>query len=67
MMERDAFEKLVAEGFDVIPPKFRAQIENVAIFVEDVVPEKIRREQALAPGETLLRLLPGHTADRTWQ
>lgn len=34
-MNREEFEKLVQEGFLLIPKKFRARIKNVALLVED--------------------------------
>lgn len=58
-MERDEFEKLVADGYALIPDKFREEIANVAILIEDVASPSVRREQELAPDETLLGLYRG--------
>ncbi len=58
-MTREEFEKLVEEGFLLIPEKFRARIRNVALLVEDEPPEEIRRKEGLDEGETLLGLYQG--------
>ncbi len=58
-MTREAFDKLVQEGFLLIPEKFRERIRNVALLVEDKPSEEIRRREGLAEGETLLGLYQG--------
>jgi len=58
-MTREEFEKLVEEGFLLIPEKFRARIRNVALLVEDEPPEEIRRQERLGEDETLLGLYQG--------
>jgi predicted Zn-dependent protease with MMP-like domain len=58
-MERDTFEKLVEEGFLLIPEKFRARIKNVALLVEDEPSQEIRQQEGLGEGETLLGLYQG--------
>ena len=58
-MTREEFEKLVEEGFLLIPEKFRARIRNVALLVEDEPSEEIRRQEGLDEGETLLGLYQG--------
>ena len=58
-MERDAFEKLVEEGFLLIPEKFRERIRNVALLIEDEPSEEVRRQESLAEDETLLGLYQG--------
>ena len=37
-MNRDRFRKLVEEALDTLPEKFRAQVRNVAVVVEDDPP-----------------------------
>lgn len=37
-MERDAFNKIVAEAMDSLPKEFRSRIQNVAVLVEDLPP-----------------------------
>ena len=34
-MEREAFEKLVAEALRSVPKRFRKEMRNIAIIVED--------------------------------
>ncbi|TSC58017.1 MAG: hypothetical protein Greene041679_187 [Parcubacteria group bacterium Greene0416_79] len=58
-MERKEFEKLVVEGFALLPEKFRAKIRNVAFLVEDAPSEEVRREAGLSSGETLLGFYRG--------
>jgi predicted Zn-dependent protease with MMP-like domain len=53
-MSRDDFEKLVREGFETIPERFRKQVQNVALLVEDEPSEDIRRIEGLTEHETLL-------------
>ncbi|HEY4501293.1 MAG TPA: metallopeptidase family protein [Candidatus Paceibacterota bacterium] len=58
-MTREEFDKLVEEGFLLIPEKFRAKIKNVALLVEDEPSEEVRRRDGLGEGETLLGLYHG--------
>jgi len=58
-MSLDAFEKLVEEGFLLIPEKFRERIRNVALLIEDEPSEEVRRQESLAEDETLLGLYQG--------
>ena len=54
-MNKDTFEKLVAEEFpNAIPEKFRGLIKNVAFLVEDVPSEEVRIKEHLHDDETLL-------------
>jgi predicted Zn-dependent protease with MMP-like domain len=58
-MDRDTFEKLVEEGFLLLPEKFRAKIKNVALLVEDEPSEEVRAREGLTGEETLLGLYQG--------
>ncbi|MBU2036948.1 metallopeptidase family protein [Patescibacteria group bacterium] len=58
-MERDAFEKLVAEAMDEIPPEFLAQLKNVAVVVEDEPSEEQLKKLKLRRDLTLLGLYEG--------
>lgn len=58
-MTREQFEKLVNEGFEAIPEKFRIKIKNVAILIDDAPSAEIRKRQKLASNETLLGLYQG--------
>jgi predicted Zn-dependent protease with MMP-like domain len=53
-MERDAFEKLVAEGFELLPQWARDKIHNVALLVDDEPSEEVRAFHRLGEHETLL-------------
>ena len=46
-MTHSEFEKLVREGFLLLPEKFRAQIKNVALLIEDKPSEDIRKKEEL--------------------
>ena len=58
-MNRGEFEKLVGEGFLLLPEKFRERIRNTALLVEDEPSEEIRRQEGLSEDETLLGLYHG--------
>jgi predicted Zn-dependent protease with MMP-like domain len=58
-MEPEAFEELVGRTWDAMPPRFKEQVENVALLIEDEPSEELRREEHLGPGETLLGLYHG--------
>lgn len=58
-MNRATFEKLVEEGFLLMPEEFRARIRNVALLVEDEPSEEIRLQEGLKEDETLLGLYQG--------
>src|SRR3989344_5085421 len=58
-MTHEEFEKLVQEGFLLIPEKFRERIQNVALLVEDEPSEEVRRREGLSEDETLLGLYQG--------
>jgi predicted Zn-dependent protease with MMP-like domain len=53
----ERFEQMVADALDEIPPALGAQMENVAVVVEDW-PDAAQRAR-LAPGSTLLGLYEG--------
>ena len=38
LMSRDTFEELVSDALDQVPPQLAAQMDNVAVFVEDDAP-----------------------------
>ena len=58
-MNRTDFEKIVSEGIDEIPERFRKRIKNVAFLVEDEPSEEIRLRENLKPNETLFGLYTG--------
>ena len=58
-MNREDFEKLVAEGFEQLPQWVRDKIKNVALLVEDEPSEEDRVAEGLDDDETLLGLYKG--------
>ena len=53
-MQREEFEKLIAEGFEKLPEWVRAKIKNVALLIEDEPSHEVRKREGLGPNETLL-------------
>jgi predicted Zn-dependent protease with MMP-like domain len=58
-MTRDAFELLVEQAFEGLPPRFAEAIENVAIVVEDIPDAEIMRKMRLRSPLDLLGLYQG--------
>lgn len=58
-MPRDAFERLVAEGYEQLPEWVRDKIQNVALLVEDKPSREDGEAQGLSDDETLLGLYKG--------
>jgi predicted Zn-dependent protease with MMP-like domain len=58
-MQREEFEKLVAEGFERLPQWVREKISNVALLVENEPSEEDRKAEGLSDDETLLGLYKG--------
>jgi len=55
----EPFERLVERALDRLPASVRRLLENVAIVIEDEPDRQQRREQGLAPDETLYGLYEG--------
>lgn len=53
------FEALVAEAFTLVPEKFRGQVRNVALLVEENPTQETLRENNVPPGHTLFGLYKG--------
>src|SRR3954463_1153244 len=67
-MERAAFEKLVAEALRSIPRKFRKELRNIAIIVDDEPSKELLREMDVTPPDTLLGLYSGvPLTERSWR
>ena len=49
----------VEAGIAALPERYRDQIKNVAVLLEDDVSDAVRREQGIAPDESLLGLYVG--------
>jgi predicted Zn-dependent protease with MMP-like domain len=66
-MTRERFEALVAEAIKTIPRRFRAQMQNIAVVVEDEPSRELLAEMEVAPPDTLLGLYQGTPlTDRGW-
>src|SRR4029450_10122187 len=58
-MTRERFQELVAEAIDNIPRRFRAEMKNVAVIVEDEPPAHILQEMEIEPPDSLFGLYQG--------
>ncbi|MBI5457287.1 metallopeptidase family protein [Candidatus Kaiserbacteria bacterium] len=58
-MNREDFEKLVAEGYEKLPQWVREKIKNVALLVEDEPSQEDREAEGLDDDEILLGLYKG--------
>ena len=58
-MDRNEFEKLVAEAIDEIPDEFLAELKNVAIVVEEEPSEEQTKKLKLRSDTMLLGLYEG--------
>lgn len=58
-MTRQRFEQLVAEALQLIPKRFRNEIHNVAVVVEDEPSPDLLDELEIEPPDTLLGLYQG--------
>lgn len=67
IMQRDAFERLVADALASIPRRFRDAMENLAIVVEDEPSRELLRQMEVEPPDTLLGLYQGlPLTERRW-
>lgn len=58
-MPEEAFEQLVAEGYERLPEWVREKIKNVALLVEDQPSDEVREREGLGEDETLLGYYQG--------
>ena len=58
-MTREKFTRLVEEALREIPRRFRAEMKNVAVVVEDEPPPEILEEMEIPPDDTLFGLYQG--------
>jgi predicted Zn-dependent protease with MMP-like domain len=66
-MTREAFEKLVAEAGTLIPARFRTEIQNLALVVEDEPATDLLEEMGIEPPDTLYGLYQGTPlTERHW-
>ena len=66
-MTREAFVQLVEEALQEIPRRFRKEMKNVAVVVEDEPPPHILEEMEIGPEDTLFGLYQGTPlTERGW-
>jgi predicted Zn-dependent protease with MMP-like domain len=66
-MTREAFERLVEEALRDIPRRFRREMQNVALVVEDAPSPALLAELEVEPGDTLFGLYQGTPLpERSW-
>jgi predicted Zn-dependent protease with MMP-like domain len=58
-MTRERFTRLVEEALREIPKRFRAEMKNVAVIVEDEPPAHVLEEMEIGPDDTLFGLYQG--------
>jgi predicted Zn-dependent protease with MMP-like domain len=58
-MTREYFTRLVEDALHEIPQRFRAEMKNVAVVVEEEPPPHILEEMEVDPGDTLFGLYQG--------
>lgn len=66
-MTRREFEKLVAEAVTLIPARFRREMKNLALVVEDEPTAELLEEMEIEPPDSLYGLYQGTPlTERTW-
>ncbi len=66
-MTRKRFERLVARAVRGIPPRFRQEMDNVAVVIEDAPPHDLLAEMEIEPPDTLYGLYQGiPLPERDW-
>ena len=66
-MTRARFEQLVAEAIALIPKRFRREMRNVAIVIEDEPSPELLRELEIEPPDSLFGLYQGvPLPERSW-
>ncbi|MCX6552593.1 MAG: metallopeptidase family protein, partial [Acidobacteria bacterium] len=66
-MRRARFEQLVAEAIRTIPARFRDELHNIAVMVEDEPPDDLLDEMEIDPPDTLFGLYQGTPlTERRW-
>jgi predicted Zn-dependent protease with MMP-like domain len=58
-MTREKFEQLVAEAITLIPRRFRREMKNIAIIVEDEPSDELLDEMEIDPPDSLYGLYQG--------
>lgn len=66
-MTRERFERLVAEAIAMIPRRFRLEMKNLAVVVEEEPSPDLLDEMEIEPPDSLYGLYQGTPLpDRTW-
>jgi predicted Zn-dependent protease with MMP-like domain len=66
-MTRAEFERLVAEAVNLIPRRFRREMKNLALVVEDAPSAELLEEMEIEPPDSLYGLYQGTPLpERTW-
>src|ERR671929_1254457 len=66
-MTRAEFERLVAEAVTLIPRRFRREMRNLALVVEDEPSAELLEEMEIEPPDSLYGLYQGTPLpERTW-
>jgi predicted Zn-dependent protease with MMP-like domain len=66
-MTRDAFRRLVTEAITLIPKRFRREMKNLALVVEDEPDAALLDEMEIEPPDSLYGLYQGTPLpERTW-
>jgi predicted Zn-dependent protease with MMP-like domain len=66
-LSRDEFTRLVEEALSEIPRRFRAEMKNVAVVVEDEPSQDLLEEMEIEPGGSLFGLYQGiPLPERAW-
>jgi predicted Zn-dependent protease with MMP-like domain len=66
-MTRDQFRRLVTEAITLIPKRFRREMKNLALVVEDEPDDELLREMEIEPPDSLYGLYQGTPLpERTW-
>jgi len=64
---RQKFEHLVAEAITLIPTRFRREMQNIAVVVEDEPSAELLEEMEIEPPDSLYGLYQGTPLpERTW-
>ena len=67
VVSREHFTRLVEEALRDIPRRFRAEMKNVAVIVEDEPPQDVLDEMDVGPDDTLFGLYHGTPLpQRSW-
>ena len=66
-MTRPEFERLVVEAVTLIPKRFRREMKNIALVVEDEPSDELLEEMEIDPPDSLYGLYQGTPlTERTW-